>query len=149
MRQNLPGFDASNNNSLFGLYLISVNHQWLNLQSPTPTPTPMPELCLSSSQKVKERTLDNLFLLEKGKFYFINRICFLVGRKMVACRVSSDDGDSWTHNTDAAVCIQRIRMGIRVLLLNDDGCCYLLFLLSHVESAGPLREGWTPPYQIP
>lgn len=50
----------------------------------------------------------------------------------MAYGVSSDDGDRRTDDTSVAVCVQRIRMDIRILLLDGDGCCHLLFILSHV-----------------
>ena len=51
---------------------------------------------------------------------------------MVACGVSFDDGDSWAHDTNVAICVQWIRMGPRVLLFNGDGHRDLLFLLLDV-----------------
>lgn len=60
---------------------------------------------------------------------------FINCRKMVACGVSFDDGDSGALNTELAVCIPGIGMGTRVLLLNGDGSCDFLLLLSNVIGA--------------
>lgn len=56
----------------------------------------------------------------------------------MACRVSSDDGDSGADDTDAAVRLSRARMGGRVPVLDLDGGGDLLLLLPHVQGARPL-----------
>lgn len=51
---------------------------------------------------------------------------------MVACRISSDDGDSWANYTDVALCVPWPWMGSGISLFNCDGYGDLLLLLSHV-----------------
>lgn len=53
-------------------------------------------------------------------------------RGVVARGVSSNDGDSGTDNTDAAVRISGARLGPGVYMLNGDGIGHLLLLLSNV-----------------
>lgn len=56
----------------------------------------------------------------------------LILRRVVARRISSNDGDCWSDDIDITVCVQRIRMVVRVFLFNDDGSRYFLRLLPHV-----------------
>lgn len=46
--------------------------------------------------------------------------------------VSSNDGDSGTDDTDAAVRVSGARLGPGIYMLNGDGICHLLLLLSNV-----------------
>jgi hypothetical protein len=57
---------------------------------------------------------------------------------MVACGVSSDDGNSVANDTDSTVRLKRVRVGTRLLLLNTYGGRHLLLLLPHVQGARPL-----------
>lgn len=50
----------------------------------------------------------------------------------MACGVSSDDGHSGADDTDSAVRIQRAGMGVRASVLDGNGDCHLLRLLSFV-----------------
>lgn len=70
-------------------------------------------------------------------------------RGMVARGVPFDDGDRGTDDSDAAVRVQRIGMGIRVFLLDDYGGGDFLLLFPHVEGARSLRERRPPPHPIP
>lgn len=51
---------------------------------------------------------------------------------MVACGVSFNNGDCRANDTNAAVRIQRIRVGDWNVMPNSYGCCNLLLLLPHV-----------------
>lgn len=51
---------------------------------------------------------------------------------MVARRISLDDGDSWTDDTNAAVRVQRIRVVDWDAMPNRYGLCNVLLLLPHV-----------------
>ena len=70
-------------------------------------------------------------------------------RSMVACGFPFNDGDRGTHHTDAAVCFQRIRVGIGILMLDVDGCSHFLLILFNVQSAWTLWEIRSPPYPFP
>ncbi|KAH6804367.1 Transmembrane amino acid transporter family protein [Perilla frutescens var. frutescens] len=70
-------------------------------------------------------------------------------REMVACRLSSNDSDRGADDTDAAVRFSRGGVGVGIPLLNGDGSCNLLLLLSHVFGARPLRKGRPPSHSIP
>lgn len=50
----------------------------------------------------------------------------------MACGVSFDDSDSGAHDTNVAICVQRIGLEPRFLLSNGDGHRHLLFLLLDV-----------------
>lgn len=61
--------------------------------------------------------------------------CVCKYRAVVACGVPSDDVDSGTHNTDAAVRVQRAGVGAGVPVPDHHGPGHLLLLLPHVEGA--------------
>jgi hypothetical protein len=56
----------------------------------------------------------------------------------VARGVSFNDCNSGAHDTNSAIRVQRIGVGVRVLLLNGDGHRHLLLLLPHVQGARTL-----------
>lgn len=80
---------------------------------------------------------------------YLIRIIWIIYRSMVACRFSFNDGDRRAIDIDVAVCVQRIRMGTWILLPYNHGCCYLLCLLSNVQSSWTLRKFRSPPYPFP
>ena len=67
----------------------------------------------------------------------------------MACGIPFDDGDCRTDDSNAAVRVQRIRLGIRVFLLDDYGSCDFLLVFPHVEGSRSLREGRSPSHPIP
>lgn len=67
----------------------------------------------------------------------------------MACRIPFDDGDRRTDDFNAAVRVQRIRLGIRVFLLDEYGGGDFLFVFPDVEGSRSLREGRPPPHTIP
>ena len=52
----------------------------------------------------------------------------------MACGFPFNDCDRGTLHAGAAVCFQRVGMGIGVVVLNGDGVGDLLLLLAHVKS---------------
>lgn len=59
-------------------------------------------------------------------------------RTMVARGFSSDDGDRGADDTGAAVRVQRVRVGPRVLLPDGNGRRDFLLILPHDEGAPTL-----------
>lgn len=98
--------------------------------------TPTPVQLLFSSRKVSCSSLSLSTTRRKSRLYFILENFYLFGniiiRGVVARRVSFDDGDSGTHNTDAAVRIQGAGVGPGIYVFNGDGNCYVLLLPSNV-----------------
>lgn len=82
-------------------------------------------------------SLISICLFFGSGFGFSQNLCACF-RAVVACRVSSDDGDSGADDTDAAVRLSRARMGGRVPMLDHDGGGDFLLLLPHVQGARPL-----------
>ena len=70
-------------------------------------------------------------------------------RGVVARGVPSDDGNSGPHNSDATIRVSRAGVGPRVFLLDGDGDCDFLLVLSHVSGARSLRKRRSPPHPLP
>ena len=70
-------------------------------------------------------------------------------RWMVACGVSLNDRNCWTHDTNPAIRVQGIGVGTWIYVLDGDGDRHLLLLLPHVQSARSLRKIRSPAYSFP